>query len=137
MLEVKGGIKMNPSEEVTEVVTADVEVEVVRTEEAPSAPEPEKSFWEEKGFEKQIATICTDLEAEPEKFLFDANVRHVLDTVLNATKVEDFDRFTRDEINNFIDILRNQVPRIERQVVSFIAELTRARAVKVDTIDFI
>lgn len=132
---------MNPEamESLTEALKAQVEVEVVRKEESQQAKpaEPEKSYWEVNGFVKEIARICSDLEGEREQFLFNARTRQLIDTVLNAKTVEDFDRYSRDQINEFIQILRNDVPRVEREVVSFINQLTRARAVQVDTVDYI
>lgn len=113
-------------------LSATAEVEV-----APPVPEPEKSYWEENGFQPDIARMCNDLEGEPEKFLFSANIRHILDVVNNVSSISDFDRYSVEQIQEMIQSLRNEVPRVERQVVSFISQLTSARAVRNENIDFI
>lgn len=110
-----------------------VEVEVVRNQE----PEEPKNFWEEQGFIKEIARVCTDLEGEREQFLFSANTRQIIETISNARTVEDFDRYSDTQILEFIHTLRESVPRIEREMMAFVSQLTRARAVQVDTVDFI
>lgn len=110
-----------------------VEVEVVRNQE----PEEPKNFWEEQGFIKEIARVCTDLEGEREQFLFSANIRQIIETISNARTVEDFDRYSDAQIQEFIQTLRDSVPRIEREMMAFVSQLTRARAVQVDTVDFI
>jgi hypothetical protein len=146
----KGGIEMNPEETSDATVFVELEdgervevrptaeVEVVRNEEEPpEVPEEPKSYWEESGFLKEIANVCTYLEGEREQFLFSAEVRQIIETINNAQRVEDFDRYSDGEIQNFISTLRNRVPQVEREVMTFINQLTRARAVKVDTVDFI
>jgi hypothetical protein len=137
---------MNPEEATQQVVTYDengipvarihpVEVEVVRNE--PEVPEPPKNYWEQHGFLADIARICSDLEGEREKFLFDSSVRQIIETINNAQRVEDFDRYDDNALNNFIQTLRRRVPEVEREMVSFVNQLTRARAVQVDSVDFI
>lgn len=113
------------------------EVQNVEVEVAPDVPEIQKSYWQEHGFEDDIARVCTDLEGEREQFLFNSRVRHVLELVGNARTIEDFDRYSVEEVNQFIQRLRNEVPQVEREVVSFINQLTAARAVRNENVDFI
>lgn len=110
-------------------------VEVVRTE-AP-VPEAPKNHWEEVGFLAEIARIANDLEGEPEQFIFSAEIRQIIETITNATEVEDFDRYTDAQLYDFASQLRRRVPQVEREVMTFISQLTRARAVAVDAVDFI
>jgi len=109
------------------------EVEVVRSEEE----EKPKNYWEENGFLPDIARVCADLEGEREQFLFDANIRQILETINNAQRVEDFERYSDNQLEDFASTLRRRVPEIERQVTTFIAQLNRARTVQVETVDFI
>jgi hypothetical protein len=117
----------------------DVEVEVVRSqgEQAPEAPAVPKSYWEENGFLDEIAKVCVNLEGEREQFLFPAEIRQIIETINNAQSVTDFDRYNDAELQEFINTLRRRVPQVEREVVTFINQLTRARSVAVDTVDFI
>ena len=111
------------------------EVEVVR--QAPQAPEEPKNYWEENGFLPDIARVCSDLEAEREQFLFNSTIRQIIETINNAQRVEDFDRYSERQLQDFQQTLRRRVPEIERQVTTFISQLNRARTVQVETIDFI
>lgn len=111
------------------------EVEVVSAQ--PSEPEEPKNYWEEKGFLPEIARICVDLEGEREQFLFNSTTRQIIATINNAQRVEDFDRYTDNQLAEFADTLRRRIPEIERQVSGFIGQLNRARTVQVDTVDFI
>jgi hypothetical protein len=131
---------MNPEEavQVERPVRTDVEVEVVRAqEEPPAVPEQEKNHWEQEGFLKEIAKVCADLEGERERFLFNTETRQIIETINNARRVEDFDRYTDSQLQDFISTLRNRVPQVEREMMTFINQLTRARTVQVDTVDFI
>lgn len=112
-----------------------VEVEVVRNE--PAQPEEPQNYWEANGFLKEIARVCTDLEEERERFLFSAEIRRIIETINNAQTIEDFDRYTDGQLQEFVSTLRNRVPQVEREVVGFINQLTRARSVQVDSVDFI
>ena len=139
---------MYPDEAVGEVTMVDaqtgeriharetVEVEVVASE-TPPAPEEPKNYWEENGYLPDIARVCTDLEGERERFLFSASVRQHIETINNAQRIEDFDRFSIDQLREINNILRSEVPEVERGVISFVSQLSRARAVEVDSIDFI
>lgn len=124
---------MNSETETEEAVAAprQVEVEVVAGE------EPVKNHWEEQGFLPDIARVCQDFDNEPEKFLFSADVRQIIETVVNAQFVEDFDRYSNDQLAEFADTLRRRVPQVEREVTGLIAQLSRARTVAVQNIDFI
>lgn len=130
---------MNPDEVVQAVarpVRAEVEVEVVRAQEH-VVPEIPKTYWEEQNFLPDIARVCSDLESEREKFLFNAELRQLIETVINAKSVEDFDRYTVDELFSFATNIRHQVPQVEREVLNFINQISRARVVSIDNIDFI
>lgn len=126
---------MNPDLTTSSVVPI---TEVVRTvPEAPKVPEVRKDHWQENGFLKDNARICSDLEGESEQFLFPAEVRQLIETINNALTVDDFDRYSETEIVDFINTLRRRVPQIEREVTTFIGQITRARAVIVDSVDYI
>lgn len=129
-VEMEDGVRLT-----AKVPRAAVEVEVVRSEE--KVPEEPKNYWEQNGFLREIARVCEDLEGEREKFLFNSEVRRIIETINNAQAVEDFDRYTDSQLQEFVQTLRNRVPQIEREVVGFINQLTRARSVQVDSVDFI
>jgi hypothetical protein len=130
-LRADGSVVMVDEDGVQTTVGPMAEVEVVRAEEEP------KSYWEENGFLKDIGNVCGYLEGEREQFLFDSATRQIIETINNARRVEDFDRYSDSELQNFVQTLRSRVPQIEREVMTFINQLTRARAVQVDTVDFI
>lgn len=109
-------------------------VEVV---EAKVVQEEPKDFWVANGFLPEIARVINDLEGERERFLLPSDLRRIIETTLNARTVEDFNRYSDDEIRGFKDTIMSRMPNIEREVVSFISQLTRARSVVVESIDFI
>ena len=137
----KGGKKMNPQTVSQGIFTVKLEngepVAVGETQTVTLAPEPPKDFWQEKGFLSEIASICRNLEGEREQFLFDAETRQLIETINNSLTVEDFDRYSESQLNEFVNTLRRRVPQIEREVTTFTGQLTRARAVAVDSVDFI
>lgn len=121
-----------------EVVVGNLtEVEVVSAQKELEEKEPKKTHWEENGFLDDIARICNDLEVENEQFLFSAEIRQIIELVNNAKDIASFDRYSNDEIQNFIHTLRQRVPQVEREVMSFMGQLNNARTVQVETIDYI
>lgn len=131
--EVVVAVRTEDGEMVRVAPTATVEV----VSAAPEVPEEPKDYWQEQGFLKEIARVCVDLEGEREKFLFTAEIRQIIETINNATRVEDFERYSNDQIHEMINTLRRRVPEVERQVNSFVGQLNRSRAVAVDSVDFI
>jgi hypothetical protein len=120
--------EMNPEEAVE--VRTEVQVEVER------AAEPQ-DYWQANGFLADIARICNDLEGEQERFLLPSDVRQIVETINNAQSVDDFTRFTDAQLVDFKTKILRRLPEVERQVVSFVSQITRARTVAVESIDFI
>jgi hypothetical protein len=107
-----------------------VEVEVQR------ASEPQ-DFWVDKGFLPDIARICSDLEGEREQFLLPTSLRQIIETINNARTVDDFARYNDAQLADYKNNILRRLPEVERQVVGFVSQLTRARTVAVESIDFI
>lgn len=118
---------MNPD---LEIERAEVEVEVVRQEEP-------ADYWQASGFVPDIARICNDLEGERERFMLPSDVRQVIETINNAQSCQDFNRFSDSELQDFKQKILRRLPEAERNVISLVNQLTRARTVAVESIDFI
>jgi hypothetical protein len=101
----------------------------------PAAPE-EKTFWEEKGYVSELARVCGNLEALEETSYLPADLLHVIHVTKTNTKVEDFHEFSEDDINNYINMLRNDLPQYYNEIVAAIRDIGRARPIVVDD-DFI
>lgn len=108
----------------------EVEVEVVKQEEP-------ADYWQANGFLPDIARICNDLEGEREQFMLPANVRQIIETINNAQTVQDFNRYNDSQLQDFRQQILRRLPEAERNVVGLVSQLTRARTVVVDSIDFI
>jgi hypothetical protein len=120
--------QVNPEEAVQ--ARPAVEVEVVRNEEP-------ADHWEANGFLPDIARICNDLEGERERFLLTSDLRQIIETINNAQTVQDFSRYNDSQLNDFKHQIQRRLPEVERQVVGFVNQITRARTVAVESIDFI
>lgn len=110
---------------------------VTAPQEAEASAEQEQSFWEQKGFLPEIARLSDYLASEPEKFMYNAEVRFIIQYVTNAKTVEDFADKSTEALQQYLTILRRELPRQERDTVTFLSQLTRARTVQVENVDFI
>lgn len=108
----------------------EVLVEVVKAEEP-------ADYWQAQGFLPDIARICNDLEGEREQFMLSSEVRQIIETVSNAQSVEDFTRYTNNDLNEFRNKILRRLPEAERAVIGLVNQVTRARTVAVESIDFI
>lgn len=114
---------------------SEVDVEVTPTEAA--AEQAPQNVWQQNGFLDEIARVCQDLQNEPEHFLYPSRIRDIIQTVSNAQTVHDFDSYNLGNIEEYIHEIRQTIPAIERDVVTFTAQLNRARTVQNDFTDFI
>lgn len=88
--------------------------------------------WEEKGFLKELASICSGLETLEERHFIPESLRQVMDRVMNATRVEEFNDMTVEDIHTYIDQIRNDLPRYYNEITGAIRDIGRARAIVVD-----
>lgn len=104
---------------------------------APMAPpEPEKTFWEEQGFLRELENVANGFDALQEEHILGPEIRQIVDTINNLKSVEDFAAYSNDELEIFKNKLRREIPQLERQIVQFVNQVSRARAV-VFEVDFI
>lgn len=111
---------------------------IVTVSEAPQEPvvEDTRSEWEKQGYLSEIASVIEGLETSKEQFLLPANIRTIIETVNNAKSVEDFDRYTDNELQGLVDSMRHDVPSIENRVREMMDKIHRAQTALVD-VDFI
>lgn len=95
-----------------------------------------KNLWEEKGFIPELAKVCFHLEALEESTLLPKELNEIIERTASATRVEDFDDFTDEDIQNMINSIRNELPRYYNNVIVAIRDISQARPIVVDD-DFI
>lgn len=104
---------------------------------APTAPEAiPQTQWEIDGFLKELGNVASGLEGLEEEHILGPQIRQIIDTINNLQTVEDFANYSDGELQEFIDRLRQDVPRIEREVMQFVNQVSRARTVAFE-VDFI
>lgn len=103
----------------------------------PVAPEPPKTYWEEQGFIPDTANLCFWLEELEPSYLYPPAIRHIIQVLDNSSTVTDLDYLSQDEISNHRHALRETIPRVEREMMTFDTTLSRVRTVQDDHIDYI
>lgn len=127
----------------SEVQTEVAETEVAETEaqqtprEEPIAPEQPKTHWEEKGFGRDTANLSFWFEEMEPSYLYTPRIRHIIQVLENSNNPADLDYISSDDLREYRRDLRDQVPRVERDITTFVSSLARARAVQDDHIDYI
>lgn len=129
------------AEEVMADAIVDADGLPVRAPEAPQPPagtqeEMPVSEWEKAGYLSELAHLCEGLTELKEEHLYPSAIRQIIDSISNAKTVQDFDGYSNDRLQRMIQQLRNDVPRIERDVVTFVSQVSRARSVAT-VVDFI
>jgi thiamine kinase-like enzyme len=109
-------------------------------EHAPQAPVAEEGIqqtqWEIDGFLRELGNVAAGLEGLEEEHIFGPQIRQIIDTINNLKTVQDFSNYSNDELMRWIQQLRQDVPRIEREVMQFVNQISRARTVAFE-VDFI
>lgn len=108
-------------------------------EKAGAPPEPKQedaSPWEEQGYLREISLVVEGLDELDEAFLLPARIRQAIETISNAKKVDDFDRYSDGQLDEFINTLQGDLPRIERAVTEMMNKLNRTQTAAFE-VDFI
>ena len=103
---------------------------------APQEPEDNRNDWEKQGYLREIALVAEGFESSRETFLLPNRIRQVIETVSNAKTVGDFERFTNEELNEFVITLRRDLPNVERQVFDLVTKIDRVQTAAFE-VDFI
>lgn len=96
----------------------------------------ETIHWETKGFIAELARVCDNLEHLPEDHYLPNHLREVIEQISTATKVEDLDHLSDNDLNAHIGTIRHELPRYYQEIVATIRDVGRARAIVADD-DFI
>lgn len=94
-----------------------------------------KPVWADH-FIDELQSLCVNLdEMEPNNFLPE-EILQVVTRVKEGEIVDAFDDLSDDQIVSMISLLRNQLPKYQREVYEVIRQIANARAIAVE-IDFI
>lgn len=103
---------------------------------APQEPEDDRNDWEKQGYLREIALVAESFENSRETFLLPNRIRNAIETVSNAKTVGDFERFSNEELEDFIGALRRDLPNVERRVFDLVRKIDRAQIAAFE-VDFI
>lgn len=100
----------------------------------PAEPEVPADPWD--GFSPQMKQLIGHFEVLEENHVLDRQMRELIDLAENGQSVADFDRFTDNQLANFVDTIRTRLPRINQDMREFMQKVSTVRALTVEP-DFI
>lgn len=110
--------------------------EAEAVEEPEAAPAPKAPFKWQDSFISELTTICENLEALPESDFLPEDLSRIITTVSNAQTVEALADCSDDTLQGYINKLKQDLPKYQRQVHETVALISKATPMTVE-VDYV